>query len=643
MMRLLSALCAVLLLSLVVASAFAADRPLPAISTNENREPAGTLKAGVLTLRLELREGRWHPGSPDGRSTIGDIPGVVDTYAFAEEGHAPQLPGPLIRVVQGTELQVSVHNTLPVALFVHGLDTHPVKAANVLQLAPGETRQVRFAAGEPGTYLYWASTTPADILFRPDSDEPMSGAFIVDAPGASTSENIYVIQLWTRDLFHPEFQGVLTMNGKSWPYTQRVHAKVGEVEHWRVINASRLPHPMHLHGFYFHVDAVGDGASEHHYTEAERRLVVTESVLPGHSFDMSWVPERAGNWIFHCHIFDHMASATANQFLFGPGAPPASVAEHHHDDNSADGMGMAKLVIGITVSDDPKLTPAKAVIADVGDEKHLFARERPASTYVPAGPGFYLDGVSKKVGEVGPPLVIIRGVRTAITVTNELNEPTAVHWHGLEIESYYDGVAGWTGTTQKSTPSIAPGSAFVAYMTPPRAGTFIYHTHWHNDRQLAGGMYGALLVLEPGQKFDPATDKIFILGRRGQHQLKDPLVLNGSPQPGTMVLLVGQTYRFRLINITPNDAEVATSLQLDGRPVQWRAVAKDGADLPPQQATVRDAVEHISVGETYDFEFAPKMPGEYELRFCAPLGGAVTQVVLVVPPTAPVSVYAAQR
>jgi len=33
--------------------------------------------------------------------------------------------------------------------------------------------------------------------------------------------------------------------------------------------------------------------------------------------------------------------------------------------------------------------------------------------------------------------------------------------------------------------------------------------------QLTGGMYGALLVLEPGQTYDPETDKVFVLGRSG--------------------------------------------------------------------------------------------------------------------------------
>jgi hypothetical protein len=43
---------------------------------------------------------------------------------------------------------------------------------------------------------------------------------------------------------------------------------------------------------------------------------------------------------------------------------------------------------------------------------HLFVRERPATPYAPAGPGFYLEGVSQQVGLIGPPLVLTRGVRT---------------------------------------------------------------------------------------------------------------------------------------------------------------------------------------------------------------------------------------
>ncbi len=635
------ALC--VLVSLSPICSVASEQELPKVSANDNRTPAGHLDAGVLTLHLELRAGKWHPGDDQDEQSHAEIPGAVEVYSFAEEGHAPEMPGPLVRVPQGTKLHVSVHNLTPVALFVHGLQEHPGKETDMFPLAAGETRQLDFSAGEPGTYLYWASTSPKGVVDGvPDgTDGAMAGAFIVDAPGAGTDDRLFMIQLWVKNRFRQNFSGVLVINGKAWPYTERLQASLGHAEHWRVLNASSIPHPMHLHGFYFHVDAVGDGESEQHYTEAQRRMVVTESVNPGHTFDMTWVPERAGNWIFHCHIMNHM-SDHITPVIFGPDGPPAEV-QHAHNTYSEHGMGMSKLVLGITVKDEgAKLLAANAVIPSPAVEKHLFVRERPATDRVPAGPGFYLEGVSKKVEAVGPPLVVTRDERTAITVTNELKDPTAIHWHGIEIESYYDGVVGWNGNMQRTTPAIAPGESFVAYMTPPRAGTFIYHTHWHDAAQLTGGLYGALLVMPPGQPYDPAKDKVFVLGRGGRNEMRDPMLVNGSSQPGMMVLLTGKSYRLRLINITPNDEAVVVSLSSKGHEVKWRAIAKDGADLPEQQAVVEDASQPLGVGETCDFEFTPEKPGQYELRFTSTLGSEVTQMFLIVPPDAPVSIYAAR-
>jgi hypothetical protein len=114
----------------------------------------------------------------------------------------------------------------------------------------------------------------------------MSAAFIVDPPGASADDRVFVIELWGRNLFQPNFEGLLTINGQSWPATERLQARVGQPEHWRVLNASRIPHPMHLHGFYFDVDAVSDGDSEQRYSEEQRRMVVTETVMGGHTFDI---------------------------------------------------------------------------------------------------------------------------------------------------------------------------------------------------------------------------------------------------------------------------------------------------------------------------------------------------------------------
>jgi FtsP/CotA-like multicopper oxidase with cupredoxin domain len=602
---------------------------LPNISGNDNRTPAGRLEAGVLTIHLEVREGLWHPEGEDSRA--------IKVYSFAEEGHPLQTPGPLVRVAQGTKIRAHIHNLLAVAVHVNGLHERPGKPDDELLLAPGETKEVTFTPGAPGSYFYSASTTRDS-----SEDGMMSAALVVEPSNRTSSDRIFVIQLWDHDLFNPKFDGVLSINGKSWPHTERLHAQLGQAEHWRVVNATPLDHPMHMHGFYFYVDAMGDGETEQIFAPADRPMVVTQVALPGHSFDMTWMPQRAGNWLFHCHILDHMMHGYRAAWLYGPDGPPATAHQHVMADD--DSMGMGELVMGITVSDKgAHIVPAKLVTTPATAERHLYVRERPSRLYVPAGPGFYLEGVSKETEPIGPPLVITRGERTAITIHNELDEATAIHWHGLEIESYYDGVPLWDGTPGHTTPHIAPHSTFVAYMTPPRAGTFIYHTHWNDVRQLLGGMYGAIVVLESGQKYDPATDKVFVLGRNGTNEMRDPLVLNGSPQPSVMVLVTGQSYRFRIVNITPLDSILTASLMSDGKTSKWRPIAKDGADLPSSKATPQDASQLISVGETYDYEFSPIAPGNYQLQFVSDNGNVVTQVITVVPPQHPFSVFVAKQ
>jgi hypothetical protein len=77
-------------------------------------------------------------------------------------------------------------------------------------------------------------------------------------------------------------------------------------------------------------------------------------------------------------------------------------------------------------------------------------------------------------------------------------------------------------------------------------------------------------------------------------------------------------YRLRFINITPNNSALQVSLLAGSSPVRWRAVAKDGADLPPAQVIDQEARQVISVGETYDFEFEPTTKGDLRLEVLRP-------------------------
>ena len=91
-------------------------------------------------------------------------------------------------------------------------------------------------------------------------------------------------------------------------------------------------------------------------------------------------------------------------------------------------------------------------------------------------------GAEPAVGDPGDPratLDVVRGQPVRITVVNRLAEPTAVHWHGIELESYYDGVPGFSGAGRRVTPLIAPGDSFVVRFTPPRCG----HVHLPHARR----------------------------------------------------------------------------------------------------------------------------------------------------------------
>src|SRR3954471_21193602 len=94
--------------------------PVAMAVANDNRTPAGVLKDGVLTLHLVALVARWQPEGQGPHDPVR----IVQT--FAEEGKAPQIPGPLVRVPEGTEIRMTVRNTLPGApLRIYGAMTRP--------------------------------------------------------------------------------------------------------------------------------------------------------------------------------------------------------------------------------------------------------------------------------------------------------------------------------------------------------------------------------------------------------------------------------------------------------------------------------------------------------------------------------------
>ncbi len=70
--------------------------PPPIAETNDNRHAAGTVRGDTLFLDLDVRLARWYPEPPGGTFVKVPVLGVV--------ARVPQVPGPLIRVREGTTI-----------------------------------------------------------------------------------------------------------------------------------------------------------------------------------------------------------------------------------------------------------------------------------------------------------------------------------------------------------------------------------------------------------------------------------------------------------------------------------------------------------------------------------------------------------
>jgi FtsP/CotA-like multicopper oxidase with cupredoxin domain len=223
----------------------------------------------------------------------------------------------------------------------------------------------------------------------------------------------------------------------------------------------------------------------------------------------------------------------------------------------------------------------------------------------------------------------------AITVVNQSHMPAAVHWHGIELESFPDGVPGWSGMGTSILPAIPPNDSLTVRFTPPRAGTFMYHSHFDELGQIGSGLYGSIVVLDTGATYDGITDRVLLISDDGPttNLIRGPFpnaLLNGSAQPAPIELLAGVTYRFRLINIR-TDYPARIAILEGGKPLEWRLIAKDGMDVPPSQATMRPSTLTFAAGEIYDVVFTPRTWGNLTLEFGTPKVGPLAEQATRVP------------
>ncbi|HEV2909744.1 MAG TPA: multicopper oxidase domain-containing protein [Candidatus Eremiobacteraceae bacterium] len=573
------------------------DAGLANIAANDNTVAGGRLEHSVLRIALVAQRGLWYP---DGPGTMG-----LPIEAFGEAGKPLQIPGPFLRVMLGTRVVVTVRNELAHDLTIRGLAAPADKLTTVLHVPRGATRRVSFVLDRAGAFGYYGSDKGETVDNRMFEDAELSGAIVVDDPHAPRVDHIFVLGLYEPVKYKDGTGNFIyfleTINGRSYPATERLTYVRGQTVRWAVFNASSFVHPMHLHGFYYRL------ARPDAYDE------VTHAFRPGDAEELSWTADRAGQWMFHCHIDDHITRhAPLADMRAAKPDPQLTVAKRFHLPNEP----MGGMVIALDVlprrgdrSPDPAETPRQLTLS-------LEAHEMSDAPYVGLEKGTVRliegDHTIESSGNLGPPIVLTRGNPVAISVINQTHEQTSVHWHGIALQdSYYDGGAGMGMVMDgaRMSPPIDPGATFVARFTPPDAGTFMYHAHMDDGWQLASGLVGPLIVLRPGETFDPSVDHIVMISESYQKAGSPFLAIGGSLSPAPMAATAGVPQRLRLIGLSLGGDNLVVSLSDGTKLLQWTPIAKDGRDLPSRLQRRSAAIHALTIGETRDFRFTPVKPG----------------------------------
>ncbi len=94
----------------------------------------------------------------------------------------------------------------------------------------------------------------------------------------------------------------------------------------------------------------------------------------------------------------------------------------------------------------------------------------------------------------GPEFHLHVGETVIVHFENHIGHPTAIHWHGIELDNESDG----TPLTQNQVP---PNEKFLYKFKVTRPGMFWYHPHHHSStNQVFKGLYGTILITDPDEQ-----------------------------------------------------------------------------------------------------------------------------------------------
>ncbi|HEV2132105.1 MAG TPA: multicopper oxidase domain-containing protein [Longimicrobiaceae bacterium] len=210
-------------------------------------------------------------------------------------------------------------------------------------------------------------------------------------------------------------------------------------------------------------------------------------------------------------------------------------------------------------------------------------------------PGKFVDAMTYNGMVPGPVIRVTEGDRVRVIVRNEMDESTAIHWHGQDVPNAQDGVPFIT------QPPITPGATFTYEFVATPFGSHMYHSHYNAAEQTLKGMLGAFIVDPKDRSLEPAYDEEWIMILNDMHH---GFTINGKGFPATQPLAIkrGKKLRMRVMN----EGAMIHPMHLHGMPMT--VFARDGYPLP--QPFKCDTL-NIGPGERWDAIVDCNNPGTW--------------------------------
>ncbi len=212
-------------------------------------------------------------------------------------------------------------------------------------------------------------------------------------------------------------------------------------------------------------------------------------------------------------------------------------------------------------------------------------------------------------GLPGPLIRTKVGDRLIVHFTNELDEETTIHWHGIRLPIEMDGVP------DVSQPPVKKGETFVYDFVTRDAGLYWYHPHVMSAAQVGFGLYGALLIEDPADGVGVEDELTIVLSDIGFDKngvLEDPegggsagmvfgregayVLVNGRTRP-TVTARSGAPQRWRIVNAAKSRFFF---LDLEGQPM-----TTIGGDGGIQEYSVTSDIVLVTTGERVDLLVTP--------------------------------------